>query len=342
MKQYIVTIRKMVRAAEWWEYKLVPLLGIGYATAFVSKTPLIEAVPTLLIAFVGLVIGAVFASLINDVTDIDDDLEAGKKNRMAKFSERSRWVCLAGCLTLGVAFGIIIYPDLLSLFFYAMAWLSFILYSVPPIRLKIRGGIGVVCCACGESLFPALFIVSEFIYYTGFSAHFWWFITVGIWAFASGLRAILWHQFVDRENDINTNTNTFATKVIPEKFRPVTTILFGVELIAAIGMLLQIQLFVIWIGLLLYVVLVMIRYKRYTSIPIVLLTPANAQWQVLMMDFYQAFLPLSLLVAASLSQPWAWMILLAHAILFPKTIFIAARDYWRAVFYLYRKVVRYA
>ncbi len=337
-KRYIATIGKTVRVTEWWEYKLGPLLGIGYATVFVAKIPWIEAISILLTTLVGLVIGAIFASLINDVTDVDDDVAVGKKNRMAGFSERTRWLFPMGCLAVGAVFGFFIYPNLLSLFFYAMAWLSFVLYSVPPIRLKTKGGVGVICCACGESLFPALFIVSGLVYYAEFSVQFWWFLAVGIWAFAFGLRAILWHQFLDRENDIITNVSTFGTRVVPERFRPVALGLFIVELVAVVGILVQINLMIAWLALLLYVILAFIRYKRYANIPIILFTPANAHWQVMMADFYKAFLPVSLLVMASLSQSWAWGVLLVHVVLFPNTIFIATRDYLLVAFALYQKV----
>ncbi len=329
---------KAVRATEWWEYKLAPLLGLGYATAFAAGIPLIQAVPSFLVSLAGLIVGAAFASLINDVTDVGVDVAVGKMNRMAMFSPAVRWLFVIGCLVLGVLIGFFIYPDLVSLFFYAMAWLSFILYSVPPIRLKTKGGVGVVCCACGESVFPALFIASRLLYSIGFSDHhLWWLLAAGIWAFTFGLRAILWHQFVDRENDIVTNTSTFATRVAPQKFRPIAACIFIVELIAVVGLLLQLDLLITWLALLLYVMLVIIRYKRYANMPIILFTPVNASWQMMMTDFYQAFLPVSLLVMATLSQPWAWLVLLAHILLFPYTIFIAIRDYSMAVFALYKK-----
>jgi len=334
----MATIGKTIRATEWWEYKIGPLLGMGYATTFVTKMPLIEAVPVLLTTLAGLVIGAVFASLINDVTDVDDDVAVGKKNRMAGFSERIRWLFPMGCVVVGVVFGFFIYPDLLSLFFYALAWLSFILYSVPPIRLKTKGGIGVLCCAGGESLFPALFVAARLTYAAEWPVPFWWFLAIGVWALTFGLRAILWHQFRDRENDLMTNTSTFATRIVPERFRPAAIGLFMVELVAVAGVLLQMNLIIAWLVLLVYSMLVFIRYKRYANIPIILFTPENAHWQVMMADFYQAFLPVSLLILAGLSQPWAWWILLVHIIFFPNTVLIAVRDYLLAFLALYQKL----
>ena len=326
-KWNITTIGNTIRATEWWEYKLVPLLGVGYATAFVTATPMTEAVSVLFTALIGLIIGAVFASLINDVTDVDDDVAVGKKNYMAGFSEKTRWLFPIGSMLIGVVFGFFIYPDILSLFFYALAWLSFILYSIPPIRLKTKGAIGVFCCASGESLFPALFIASRLTYAAECPVQLWWFLAVAIWALTFGLRAILWHQFRDRENDLQTNASTFATRVSRERFRPIAICLFIMELVAVVGILMQLKLPITWLALLLYIILAFIRYKQYANTPIILFTPEHAHWQMMMADFYQVFLPISLLIIASLDQSWGWCVLLGHIVLFPNAVFFAIRDY---------------
>src|SRR5690606_15611173 len=111
MKQYIATLGKTVRATEWWEHKLVPLLSICYGTGYLGRIPLNEAALIFFIVHAGLTIGAVCVSVANCVTDVAADLAVVQKSRMAAFSERSRWMFPIGCLVLDLAFSFFVDPD---------------------------------------------------------------------------------------------------------------------------------------------------------------------------------------------------------------------------------------
>lgn len=328
----------VIRAPEWWGFKLPPLLAVAYATALLAGGSLYQMAPLFLFFLGSLAIGAVYVSVVNDLTDIQEDLAVGKKNRMANLSAWPRALILTGCLGIGVVFGCFMWPDLLTVILYVMAWIAFSLYSVPPFRFKERGLLGVICDASGAHLFPSLLMVSGISYAMGVEIDYYWFGLVGIWALTFGCRGILWHQFLDRENDIKTNVTTFATRTNPEKFKSIAVVLFSVELVALIGMLIHLNRLVAWVLLVLYVVLVVIRYKRYANIPIILITPVNRHSQVLMIDYYQAFFPLGLLFSASVDQSLAWIILLIHTALFPVNIIIPLRDYWMAIDALYRQI----
>src|SRR6185503_20264135 len=80
-------LRRVVRAGEWWEYKLAPILGVFYATAFTLHVPLTSLWRSALVTLLALAPGAAYVSVINDLTDLDDDRAAGKANR---FEGRSR------------------------------------------------------------------------------------------------------------------------------------------------------------------------------------------------------------------------------------------------------------
>ena len=80
---FVARALALSRAGEWWEYKLVPIFGIFYATALYLKLPILWLWPAALTLLLALVPGAVFVSLINDLTDKAEDAAAGKRNRMA-------------------------------------------------------------------------------------------------------------------------------------------------------------------------------------------------------------------------------------------------------------------
>ncbi|MGY0037933.1 hypothetical protein [Pedobacter sp. NJ-S-72] len=179
---------KFTRSSEWWEYKMVPLLSVGYATLLLTNYPIVQAVFKLLFLLSAVIIGAVYVSVINDLSDIREDAIAGKNNRMAKISLPWQITIVSICLIAGVINSYLIYPDRLSLLFYIMAWIVFSLYSLPPFRLKKRGIWGLLCDAMGAHLFPALFITSSLLEFSHEDKNIIWYMAIGIWALFYGLR----------------------------------------------------------------------------------------------------------------------------------------------------------
>lgn len=331
-------LSKLIRASEWWGFKLPPLLSIAYATTLLSEGRLYALSPHYLFFLLSLAIGAIYVSIINDLTDIQEDQAVGKRNRVANLSPWARTAIVAGCFAAGMAVCYHIWPDRLTVGLYACAWLAFTLYSVPPFRFKKRGILGVICDASGAHFFPSLLMVSGISYAMGVEVDYHWFAWVGVWSMSFGCRGILWHQFLDRENDIKTQIKTFAAGIHPEKFQPFAIGLFCVELIALTGMLSHLNLGAAWLSFVLYVALVIIRYRRYANVPIIVISPENKHTQVLMIDYYQTFFPVSILISASVDQPLAWVILVVHTILFPRNLIIPLRDYWMATGALYRRI----
>lgn len=322
----------VIRSKEWWEYKLPPLLAIGYATTHMAGQSLYHAAPWFLFLLAALVTGAVYVSLVNDMADREEDLASGKTNRMARFSKPVQWLLISLPVAVGLIFAWFLAHDRLSVFLYGMSWIAFSLYSLPPIRLKTRGGWGVLADACGAHFFTSLLMVSSTSYFTGQPIDWIWFAAVGVWSLVYGLRGILWHQFYDRENDLRGGLNTYASSKDPELFKKKSRLLMLIELAAMGVMLSRMALPLAFLGLLFYLILILIRYKKYGARIIVIIAPAHRPFQILMGDYYQVFLPLALMIAAALVHPAAWMVLALHLLLFPEKIKAAFMDMFRFVF----------
>lgn len=323
-------IVKALRYTEWWEYKLPPLLSIGYATLLLNKQSLFSNLGTLFFIMLSLVIGAIYVSIINDITDIKDDISAGKENRMAGFSSSVQFLLPTICLLLGAAFLIFFYwPDYLSCIFYLIPWLSFTMYSFKPIRLKNRGVWGVIADASGAHIFTSLLMVS----YTYFSikqpVNMVWMLLIAIWAACFGIRGILWHQFHDRENDIRSGIETFATKRKPHRFYKTEIIIFCAEVFAVLGILLLLNNMLTYLSFVLYMVLFIIRHKKLQLSPVIIIE-RKYPYQILLLDFGQVFFPLSLLLYAALTQPAGWIVLIIHVVLFPFKTLQVLKDIKRA------------
>jgi 4-hydroxybenzoate polyprenyltransferase len=327
-------ILKIVRSNEWWDAKLPPLLALGFATAFKADVPILDIVSWLCILLLSIIVGAAFVSIINDLTDIEEDLASGKSNRMAGVSPRLRWIVPVVCILAGCGFLYVFYPDYLSCFLYILPWISFSLYSFEPFRLKRRGIWGVFADASGSHIFISLLIISSISFYIKSEISWTWFASVAIWAFAYGLRGILWHQFVDRENDLVANVNTFATHVNPIAFKKVENCIFFVELFA-------LSIFLLYTGsiwpvvfLLFYVFLVWIRLHKMGQRPVIIVSDSTALFQILMLDYYSFLLPVSLILASSFCYSSDFIVLALFILLFPKTPFSMTKDVLRYLFRL--------
>src|SRR5690606_23729870 len=157
------------------------MLGIAYATSIIIGVPLASVVTWISVLLFSIIAGAIYVSTINDLTDIQDDLRSGKRNRMAKIPQNYRWVIPVLCLVFGLIFVNILSPDLISATLYILPWIAFSLYSFEPFRLKRRGIWGVIADASGAHLFVSLLMVSSVTYHAGKSIDLEWFGLVAIW-----------------------------------------------------------------------------------------------------------------------------------------------------------------
>ncbi|HEY4111638.1 UbiA family prenyltransferase [Puia sp.] len=319
---------KTIRASEWWGYKVAPLLAIGYATAMKSGKSLAESSPYLLYIMLAMVLGAAYVSVINDITDMEEDLAIGKKNRMAGVAPSRRWIFPAVALVAGAAYIATFYPHVLIMALAAMPWIAFSCYSIPPIRLKKRGIAGVLADASGAHIFTSLFIVASMSHYTGQPIDWIWFFAVGLWALCYGLRGILWHMFFDRENDIASGTPTYATKVDPQSFRGREWMILVVEMIALGAMLWRIGKPLPVIFLVFYLLFAMASWRKLGFRMVIILMPPGYPYPYLIFlaDFYQVFLPIALLLRAALVFRYDWIVLIVHGVLFSYGIYRLLRS----------------
>lgn len=317
---------KTIRSAEWWEYKLPPLLSIGYATAIKADYTFLKSIPQLLFLLLSLIIGAIFVSIINDMTDIEEDLISEKSNRMANINPSLRWILLFFCLLAGAICCYNLFPDQLSVFLYIIPWISFSLYSFRPIRLKNRRIWGVLADASGSHIFTSLLMVSSISFFTKQNIDWLWFASTGIWALCYGMRGILWHQFYDRLNDIKAGVKTFVVKIEPESFKVNETIIFTLEVLAMLVMLYCLHQILPILFLFVYLLLAFTRTYKLGYDSVLIVAPYNKPYHILMADFYQIFFPISLLITATIFEPYTLIVLIIHLALFPNKTIIALKD----------------
>ena len=78
----------VIRADEWWDYKLVPILSAFYATAVVLHVAVISLWAGALSLLLATAAAAVYASAINERTDRADDVAAGLREEFKARADR--------------------------------------------------------------------------------------------------------------------------------------------------------------------------------------------------------------------------------------------------------------
>jgi len=333
-------IKKIIRSADWWEYKLPPLLAIGYATALKTQEPFLSLMPHLLFILFSIIIGAIYVSIINDITDIEIDQASGKKNKMANMPSYLHWLLPLLCLLAGYICTLYFLPDIQSIFLYSIPWISFSLYSFKPIRLKDRGLLGVFADASGSHIFTSLLVISSISFIAHSNVDWIWFTSTAIWALCYGIRGILWHQYLDRKNDLLTDTKTYASRLEPKRLKKMEIMIFVLELAALTFMLFVIGQVLPVLFLLIYVILALFRTILFKYKTVIILSPENRSFHILMADYYQVFFPVSLLVAASLIDASVLLVLFIHLVLFPQKPWFILNDFWRFIKFIARKAFK--
>jgi UbiA prenyltransferase family len=306
----------LLRSSDWWDYKIIPLLFVGYITTMLWEENLILHIGWLIFLIAAISAGAIYVSILNDFTDLKFDIASGKTNRLERFSPLKRRLILTASILISASFCWFFINDLISLMFYLLAYLSFSLYSIPPFRLKNRGVFGVIADASGAHLFPSLFIVASMTHRLEIEIDSLWITIAGIWAFSYGLRGILWHQFWDRENDLSINHQTFATKTSISSIKPIEKIIAFIEISALLLILITLGKPLPFVALLFYI-LILVGFKKILKYQLIFILSGNQPWHILMSDFYEVFLPYSLIITCSIEYPWCIILLLVHLLLFP-------------------------
>jgi 4-hydroxybenzoate polyprenyltransferase len=307
-----------VRANEWWEFKLGPVLATMYASAFLTRVSILSLLPLVFVVLVALAACAAYVSVVNDFTDRADDMASGKTNRLVGKSSLFIWKLMAFCILSGFTVAFYSLHDRLLLLLYAGSWLAFTLYSVRPIRLKERRSLGVLADACGAHLFPTLLAIAAVYRWTRQPFDMIWLASVGVWSFSFGMRGILWHQLSDLHYDESINLRTFVRAHRTESLQRLGNfIIFPVEVTAFAVMLLHTRSVVAITLLGFYALLNFLRGRLYGS-NFCIVEPKPSFHHILMHEYYEVFFPLAFILASATQHPLDAFVLVVHGLFFPK------------------------
>ena len=319
---------RVTRAAEWWEFKILPPLAVGYAASFIFGGSPLDAWPAFLTLILAVIPAGIFVSVLNDLTDLKDDARAGKYNRLAGRGLAIPLAIIALCLAGGGALAWYWRGDPVLQAIYAAGWICFVAYSLPPIRLKTTGLAGALCDAIGANVVPVS--LSVVLVAGAFPTDIEWYTIapVCVWSFCFGLRGIIWHQLGDAEADAVAGVKSFVLAYGEEESRLlVHRVIYPVELVAIILFLGQLPLpalLAATVGLTLYALYTYERIIRFQMQSTIVKPRLRASLTV--HEYYDVFLPVGLLLAGAWDAPFALVMLAAHIVLFPARFIRVAAD----------------
>lgn len=316
----MIKLIKIIRATDWWEYKFPPILIVPYFILSHTTLSLLSAIYIVFFIICALIVGAIYVSILNDITDIEEDRAAGKKNSMAKYSKTKQLLILSIPIVVALVFCWFLRDNTFALAFYLLSYLSFTLYSLPPFRLKKRGVLGLIADASGSQMLPTLFAVAFTSYHSQHQLSIIEIVAVAIWSLCFGLRGIFWHQFHDLENDVRSGLFTIVQRMGRNSIRITGGILITVEIAAFLWLMHTLGNPYLYITLLLYLIYMLYR-RRKTNLEIIIMKYTRPNFDIFMNVCYQVFLPISILILISIQRPEFLVLMALHLLLFSSGFF---------------------
>ncbi len=286
---------------------------------------------------------AAFGHYINDVFDLTDDLIAGKANKTRFHTTGKKWAIALGLVVVSLVPWLLLPTKMISLILVVVHLLVFLLYSIPPIRLKESGVLGVIADAVYAHVIPGLVVVTT-LYTAEADA-----LLIGLfvaWQFFIGVRNILNHHIDDYVFDVRSETTTTATIYGVKPLKKAVKLCFiPLEIIALLTMLYVLGppfQYGIWVFLG-YVVYTFNREATFLRGKMTDEVVVHGRYDylsgIMLNEFYEKWLPL-ILLGLLISNAWFWAILLGiHVVLFIQLMLSFDKDlnYFK---YLVREIVR--
>jgi 4-hydroxybenzoate polyprenyltransferase len=158
-----------------------------------------------------------YTFVVNDISDRDIDLSAGKIRPIQEYSKRKQTIIIvtlaAAALSIPLSLG-----DSIVKITSIITFLLLTFYSFKPLRFKERGIIGLIVAAGAQR--SALFLVYGQLLLAN-ASHVLFFM---IWLFIIGFQDELGHQLTDMENDEKASVKTWVSQVGQKKGKRVSRI----------------------------------------------------------------------------------------------------------------------
>jgi len=186
-----------------------------------------------------------YGYLINDYADIELDRLHGKANTFDGDSPKKALLVTVFFLLLSVFSGWRFIDDMS----FGLLWLGWLFvatfYSLPPLRFKEKGKIGLALVVSAQRLLPILMLMVALKYNSGYGMAF-----IAVYVFFRGTSSDINHQIEDYESDRSTQTVTFAVEQGKARVEKIFRFSLEMEKILLAGLLIFFMLNLYYLNLL--------------------------------------------------------------------------------------------
>jgi len=207
-----------LRLSHPWRYKAPVLLACVYMVFIKKQTSLSEMAPWLGLSLVTIVGIAGIGYLINDFSDRQSDGKAGKPNFFIDTSQLkvALSITVLTCCAIGPWY---FFPmDRLSWVLFTGELVCFIIYSLPPFRLKKNIWVAPILDALYAHVLPVILATHTFLLITHAEFSFLHMAALVSWQLTLGIRLLINHLVEDRPHDL-LNYHTLATQYSAHRIR---------------------------------------------------------------------------------------------------------------------------
>jgi 4-hydroxybenzoate polyprenyltransferase len=213
-------------------------ISVAFAVMLLANATPGIALPRLAALLMAICAVAAYGHVINDIFDIEEDRRAGKPNTMAGRTPLARAAFALAFVTVSLAVPALAGVTAVGLILIAANLLLPTLYSLPGIRLKERGVLGVLADAGAAHALPALLFGTAFWPAPVPASVVVATIAAATFSFIAGLRGIIVHQVHDRPTDSRAGVRTFAiAEGVEQSRRIVMRGLLPFEVVALVAFL---------------------------------------------------------------------------------------------------------
>jgi hypothetical protein len=278
-----------------------------------------------LIVYLVAVIGiAGFGHVFLDIFDVEEDRLLGKSNLWAPLTGVRRVGLVAVLLAASLLPWTVLPLNRIGVLLVALEFVMFLMYAVPPIRLKSRGFPGIAADSMYAHTRPALWTWIPFSILAGSAVSRWFPVALAIWTFTVGVRHLLQHQVIQLESDATAGALTHAVRRGREStLRLIVGRVLPIE-VAAFSFLLGIMaanMMLIPVTFLIYALWQLSKFRFLWLSRLSLAASPDADratvaGTLVMTRFYERWLPVLVLLLLSVRTPAYTVLLMVHLILF--------------------------
>jgi len=306
----VAHIAHLTRAKDWRLTFIPFILGCVYLWLLWFSTPFsVDAIVLFCLSLATALGFAALGYLTNEYFDQDDDLRAGKLNRIAHATAPLRFVLMLAALLLALLPWLWLPSNAYTWLLIASELCCFALYSLPFPRFKKIPFISNLIDMAYAYTIP---LVLSFHTYSLFHAQVWptWLWPLVACVSFIGLRGIIIHQVDDLFNDKRAGLHTLPSTIGPEATSLVLAFLLMAECLAFLVFAIMLSVAMPWwatsvlLAFLGFVALLALGQNNIHLRFLPITPPRHATDQ-----FYQIIFPMIALVLLAFSHPW-WAILI--------------------------------